>query len=599
MYPVKPCDPLRRCGILLACVALLWTCAQADVQSAEKQAPKIASRPATLLGNTGISVNGRIHPHALPTDYYIEFGPTSSYGSRTDAKPLPPRLGAYYYESWDEGWNGWRSWDSQHQHFKEGGASRGHIRYNAIQRDDHNHDDAIGTVHLAKYMYPGRFTPIPSAFLAAGDPDFRDAIVRISVRGNDWQPHGTEVVWWSQNQINPEVNPDDGTLSPDYKHSNWAYTGYNLTELLQSGKWEHAEYRLNNDTNDWTYAGNNNDAPRYDAYRSIDEIQKHLNLDFFHMVVFVDPANRPTGSIDFDELVIGYRNYSLLTPANGGRLVKSPDGSDDDPATLTDGWRFGLQHMWKSATNPAAPQEFTYAFETPIVIESVQIHQHPEWPAKEIEVLTSADGQTWQPLLEGSLAETVPEGPNFNFLLKRHLNATAVQAKIRILSGHRAEHWGLGEIEFFGAGAEMQTDDDWYNVTHDLTELPTGETVHYRLVAKSAAGITIGEDQTVTLPMDLKPHVLTGEATRVVEGRAKLEGRLNPLGRKTEFYFEYGLDTNYGMQTAKTYGGKMITPRTAIGHADGLSAGEIYHYRLVAENEAGKSVGEDKTLTAK
>ena len=36
--------------------------------------------------------------------------------------------------------------------------------------------------------------------------------------------------------------------------------------------------------------------------------------------------------------------------------------------------------------------------------------------------------------------------------------APARQAKVRVMSGYRAEHWGLGEIEFFGAGAVMLTD---------------------------------------------------------------------------------------------------------------------------------------------
>lgn len=568
-----------------------------DLASAAEP-PTVVMRPATFLGTSGLSINGRIHPHGQPTDYYIEYGPTAAYGNSTEPKPLPPRLAAYYHETWDEGWNGWRSWDFDHPHFPEGGSSGGHIRYNAIERDDHNHDDAIGTVHLAKYMYPGRFTPIPSAFLAAGDPDFRDAIVRVDVRGNDWQPHGTELMWWSQNQLNPELNPDDGGLSPDYRHSNWCYTGFNLTELLRSGEWEHAEYRLNNDTNDWTYCGNNNDAARYDAYAPIDDVQQHLNIDFFHMVVFVDTQNRPKGSIDFDEFEVVYRNYSLLFPSNGGSLTSSPAGSEDDPATLTDGWRHGAKRMWKSEPQPSEPLEFTYTFDKPVTIDAVQIHQHPEWPSRDVEVLVSNDGQTWNKIAEGSLDEKNAEGPNYNFLLKRHLAAPAKMAKIRILSGHKPEHWGLGEIEFFGSGAVMQTDDDWYHINRDVTELQPGETYHYRVVAVSAKGKVVGDDQTVTLPADAKPHVITGAASRIAEGSAKFEGRLNPLGLKTNFYFEYGPDASYGRQTTTTYGGKMMTPRLAIGHADQLTPGTVYHYRLVAENETGRSAGADQTFTA-
>ncbi|MDA0835784.1 MAG: hypothetical protein O3A29_21125 [Planctomycetota bacterium] len=561
--------------------------------------PTVASEPSSYLGITGFSVNGRIHPHGVPTDYYVEYGPTADYGNSTDRQPLPPRLAAYYHETWNEGWNGWRSWDFDHPHFTEGGSSGGFIRYRAIERDDHNHDDAIGTVHLAKYMYPGRFTPIPSAFLAAGDPDFRDAKISIDVRGNDWQPNGTELMWWSQNQLNPELNPEGGGLSPDYRHSNWAYTGFNLTQLLRSGEWNHAEYRLNNNTNDWTYAGNNNDAQRYDAYASINDIQRHLNIDFFHMVCFVDVENRPTGSIDFDELEIAYRNYSLLFPSNGGSLTSAPEGSDDDPETLTDGWRHGAKKMWKSKSQPREPLEFVYSFAKPVTIEAVQIHQHPEWPSRDVEVLVSNDGTSWTKIVEGAMEENHAEGLNYNFLIKRPLDAAAKMAKVRILSGYKPEHWGLGEIELFGSGATMLTDDDWYNITLDINELQPGETYHYRVVALNADGKTVGADQTVTLPTDTKPHVITGEASRIAEGSAKLEGRLNPLGLKTQFYFEYGPDTNYGSQTKLTYGGKMITPRLAFGHAEELTPGKVYHYRLVAENDTGRSVGDDMTFTAK
>ena len=72
------------------------------------------------------------------------------------------------------------------------------------------------------------------------------------------------------------------------------------------------QYRLLNDTNNWSYCGNNNGEERYDASWSIDETQRHLNLDLFHMVMFVDPHNRPTGAIDFDEFEVVYHNYSLV-----------------------------------------------------------------------------------------------------------------------------------------------------------------------------------------------------------------------------------------------------------------------------------------------
>lgn len=581
--------------LVFFCSYALWI----SPAAAADPASTVETRPPELLGITGLTVTGRIQPCGLPTTYHIEYGPTAQYGQRTDETPLPPRLAAFYHETWDEGWNGWMSWDSRLQHFREGGAERGYIRYSGCPRDDHNHDDGVGTVHLAKYMYPGSVQlSIPSAYLAAGDPDFRDARIKIAVRGVDWRPNGTELMWWSQSQSNIDVNPDDHTLSPNYRHANWCYTGTNLTDLLASGKWERAEYRLNNDPQSWSYCGNVGGQVRY-AYWSIDQTQRHLNLDLFHMVVFVDIQNRPTGSIDFDEFEVAYRNYSLLFAGNGGKLASAPTGSADDPQALTDGWRNGAGKMWHSAANPAAPLEFVYEFARPVTIRAAQVHQHPDWPSREIEIVVSEDGQTWKPLLRQEIPEKHPAGRNFTFLLKRGLNGAARQVKVRILSGYKPEHWGLGEIELFGDGAEMKTDDDWYNVNLDLTELKPGETYHYRLVARNDRGTILGSDQAFTMPADTKPQVVTGAASRIQSDAAKVEGRLNPLGKKTQFHFEYGLDANYGMKTPPVYGGLQITPRTAFAALAGLKPDTDYHYRLVGVNESGTSLGADAVFRTK
>jgi len=105
--------------------------------------------------------------------------------------------------------------------------------------------------------------------------------------------------------------------------------------------------------------------------------------------------------------------------------------------------------------------------------------------------------------------------------------------------------------------------------------------------------------QEFRLPADTKPHVLTGSASRIHEGAAKLEGRLNPLGKAAQFYFEYGLTKEYGQKTAARYGGLQITPRLALDTITGLKPGTTYHYRLVATNETGTSFGDDQVFIAK
>src|SRR5690606_27899205 len=142
----------------------------------------------------------------------------------------------------------------------------------------------------------------------------------------------------------------------------------------------------------WTYAGNNlaQNRPNY-VYWSIDRSQGRLNCDFFHLLAFINPSNRPQGSIDFDELEITYRNHSVLLPSNGGRLTSAPGDDLHAAAALTDGWRSGPGHEWTSAASPKVPQEFLWQLDHPVTVTAVQVHQHSLWPAKDVEVHLSVD----------------------------------------------------------------------------------------------------------------------------------------------------------------------------------------------------------------
>src|SRR5262249_24086200 len=149
----------------------------------------------------------------------------------------------------------------------------------------------------------------------------------------------------------------------------------------------------------------------------------------------------------------------------------------------------------RSAEGPSAPLEFVYAFTNPVVIHTVQLHQNPAWPAREVEILAAADGKTFTPVARLTLPEKGEPNANWAFAIKRGLSAKARQLKVRILSGYKAKHWGLGEIEVFGTGATMLPDDDHYYVNTDIENLKRGTLYHYRLVAVSSQGVSHGEDR--------------------------------------------------------------------------------------------------------
>jgi hypothetical protein len=152
----------------------------------------VATGSASAFGTTGMNVNGTVQPHGRYTTYHFEYGPTDQYGARTPATPLPPRLAAHYHESWDENNGGLMSW-LKSQHFRDGGAAGGFMRCTEPSRNDPNHVDGIGTVHLLKYAYPGPLPIAQSLYLGGGDPDFRGAKLSLNVRGVNFTANGAEV----------------------------------------------------------------------------------------------------------------------------------------------------------------------------------------------------------------------------------------------------------------------------------------------------------------------------------------------------------------------------------------------------------------------
>jgi hypothetical protein len=94
--------------------------------------------------------------------------------------------------------------------------------------------------------------------------------------------------------------------------------------------------------------------------------------------------------------------------------------------------------------------------------------------------------------------------------------------------------------------------------------------------------------------------VNTNGAREVGYASAVLTGTVNPSGSNTSYYFQYGLTKAYGSQTAISDAGagdKQVQVRLAIS---GLQPLTVYHYRLVAVNGAGATIGDDeKLLTTK
>jgi hypothetical protein len=90
------------------------------------------------------------------------------------------------------------------------------------------------------------------------------------------------------------------------------------------------------------------------------------------------------------------------------------------------------------------------------------------------------------------------------------------------------------------------------------------------------------------------PSVVTGRVTGRTQTAAMLHGAVNPNGRATTYVFQYGLTTAYGLETVSLPAGKQSLFVAVKARARGLIPGTVYHYRLVAINRSGISVGRDR-----
>jgi hypothetical protein len=131
-------------------------------------------------------------------------------------------------------------------------------------------------------------------------------------------------------------------------------------------------------------------------------------------------------------------------------------------------------------------------------------------------------------------------------------------------------------------------------VSRALSGLASGTTYHYRVVATNGAGTSRGADGIFTT--SAAPAAVTGSATSVTTTSATLNGTVDPNGRATTWYFEYGTSTSYGTRTAAKDAGSGGSAAAVSAALANLARGRNYHYRLVASSDAGTSRGVDQTF---
>ena len=151
--------------------------------------------------------------------------------------------------------------------------------------------------------------------------------------------------------------------------------------------------------------------------------------------------------------------------------------------------------------------------------------------------------------------------------------------------------------------------DDPLAVSSQLQNLDPGVTYHYRLVATSPVGTSVGADRTFTTavppapepppapgpgPVGGPPLLTVGPITRIRPTGATLNATLNPNGLATSYAAECGRTRRYGIRTPPREGGAGTTGFPISVPLSDLRPRTRYHCRVVATNAAGTAVGPDQ-----
>jgi len=116
------------------------------------------------------------------------------------------------------------------------------------------------------------------------------------------------------------------------------------------------------------------------------------------------------------------------------------------------------------------------------------------------------------------------------------------------------------------------------------------------VTAKDNVGNTATDTITVTYTAGTAPTVKTGSATNVTANSATLSGTVNANGLSTTAWFEYGtLSGLYGSKSS-TQTVTSSNDTTVSITITGLTSGTTYYYKIVAENNSGKSEGSEMSF---
>jgi uncharacterized repeat protein (TIGR01451 family) len=190
------------------------------------------------------------------------------------------------------------------------------------------------------------------------------------------------------------------------------------------------------------------------------------------------------------------------------------------------------------------------------------------------------------------------------------LQATSITQNSAVLNGSVNPNNSQTQYRFeYGTTPSLGNQTSWQsvgsgntavNVFQSISGLQSNTTYYFRIVAQNQYGTTQG--QILSFVTDIvnegrAPDAFTDPATGISYNSAVLNGRVNPNGNNTSYYFEYGTNSSFGYTTGFQSAGSGNSQIFVSSYISGLNPNTTYYFRIVAQNNYGRSYGSTYTFT--
>jgi streptogramin lyase len=203
------------------------------------------------------------------------------------------------------------------------------------------------------------------------------------------------------------------------------------------------------------------------------------------------------------------------------------------------------------------------------------------------DIATGPDGNLWFTMNAdpGGIGRITPEGDITEF----NAGLTINSGPLEIAAGPDGALWftqsaapGIGQITTDGEITEYST--GLVSILNPWS-IAAGPDGNMWFTGNNIPGL-IGR---ITLP----PLVRDLDADEITTTSARLRAKVRANSQATHYHFEYGRSVSYGNETETLYAGSSYSLGIVTATVEGLMPGTEYHYRVVAENDAGITKGLD------